>query len=174
MKSINQYISLSNERISSIDNYISVLNERISSIDDYILEAHKNIQYVDAILVSPDDEILILQRANYMKKFPSKWGLVGGHVDDKDKDNRSAIKREIKEETGYELTWNEEHEAKVFEKITHEDGSSTEYWIIKLETKPEIKISREHRKFIWFSEESKTVYKFIPDVFQIIQKYYNL
>ena len=33
-----------------------------------------------------------------MKKFPGKWGFVGGHVDDKDKDNRSAIKREIKEE----------------------------------------------------------------------------
>jgi 8-oxo-dGTP pyrophosphatase MutT (NUDIX family) len=159
MKSINQYISLS--------------NEKISSIDDYILEAHKNNQYVDAILVSTDDEILILQRANYMKKFPGKWGFIGGHVDDKDKDSKSAIKREIKEEIGYELTWNEEYEAKVFDKIIHKDGSSTEYWLIKLEAKPEIKISREHRKYEWFSEESKNNYKWMPEVFQLIQKYYN-
>lgn len=146
----------------------------MKSINQYIIsEAHKNIQYVDAILVSPDDEILILQRANYMKKFPGKWGFIGGSVDDKDKDNRSAIKREIKEETGYELTWNEEHEAKVFEKITHEDGSSTEYWIIKLETKPQIKISKEHRRFEWFNEDSKNNYKWMPNVFQLIQKYYN-
>jgi hypothetical protein len=38
MKNLNQYISLSNEKISSIDDYISMSNERISSIDDYIQE----------------------------------------------------------------------------------------------------------------------------------------
>jgi 8-oxo-dGTP pyrophosphatase MutT (NUDIX family) len=159
MKSINQYISLS--------------NEKISSINDYILEAHKNTQYVDAILVSPDDEILILRRANYIKKFGGKWGFVGGHVDDKDKDNRSAIKREIKEETGYELTWNEEHEAKIFDNIKHSDNSETEYWIIKLETKPDIKISKEHSKYEWYTVENNKDYKWVPEIFQIIQKYYN-
>lgn len=41
MKSINNYISFSNEKISSIDDYISVSNERISSIDDYINEKLK-------------------------------------------------------------------------------------------------------------------------------------
>lgn len=41
MKSINNYISFSNEKISSIDDYISVSNKRISSIDDYINEKLK-------------------------------------------------------------------------------------------------------------------------------------
>lgn len=130
-------------------------------------------RYVDAILVSPDDKILILRRANYMKKFGGKWGFVGGSIDNKDKDSKAAIKREIKEEIGYELTWNEEHEMKMFDKINHQDNSSTEYWLVKLEVNPEIKISREHSKYEWYEIENDKDYKWMPDVYQIIQKYYN-
>lgn len=145
----------------------------MKNLIDYINESQETKQYVDAILVSPDDEILILRRANYIKKFGGKWGFVGGHIDDKDKDSKSAIKREIKEETGYELTWNEEHEAKLFDTLIHQDNSSTEYWLIKLETKPKIKISREHSKYEWYNIENDKYYKWMPDVFQLIQKYYN-
>lgn len=140
---------------------ISIINESLQK------------RYVDAILVSPDDKILILRRANYMKKFGGKWGFVGGSIDDKDKDSKAAIKREIKEETGWELTWNEEHEMKLFDKINHQDNSSTEYWLIKLESEPEIKISREHSKYEWYEIENDKDYKWMPDVYQIIQKYYN-
>lgn len=140
---------------------ISIINESLQK------------RYVDAILVSPDDKILILRRANYMKKFGGKWGFVGGSIDDKDKDSKAAIKREIKEETGYELTWNEEHEMKMFDKINHQDNSSTEYWLVKLEVNPEIKISREHSKYEWYEIENDKDYKWMPDVYQIIQKYYN-
>lgn len=140
---------------------ISIINESLQK------------RYVDAILVSPDDKILILRRANYIKKFGGKWGFVGGSIDDKDKDSKAAIKREIKEETGWELTWNEEHEMKLFDKINHQDNSSTEYWLIKLESEPEIKISREHSKYEWYEIENDKDYKWMPDVYQIIQKYYN-
>lgn len=144
----------------------------MKSIQDYITESQVK-HYVDGILISPDDEILILRRANYMKKFSGKWGFVGGSIDDKDKNSKAAIKREIKEETGWELTWNEEHEAELFDKIIHEDGSITEYWLIKLETKPEIKISREHSKYEWYEIENNKDYKWMPNIYQIIQKYYN-
>lgn len=140
---------------------ISIINESLQK------------RYVDAILVSPDDKILILRRANYMKKFGGKWGFVGGSIDNKDKDSKAAIKREIKEEIGYELTWNEEHEMKMFDKINHQDNSSTEYWLVKLEVNPEIKISREHSKYEWYEIENDKDYKWMPDVYQIIQKYYN-
>lgn len=140
---------------------ISIINESLQK------------RYVDGILVSPDDKILILRRANYMKKFGGKWGFVGGSIDNKDKDSKAAIKREIKEETGWELTWNEEHEMKLFDKINHQDNSSTEYWLIKLESEPEIKISREHSKYEWYEIENDKDYKWMPDVYQIIQKYYN-
>lgn len=140
---------------------ISIINESLQK------------RYVDAILVSPDDKILILRRANYMRKFGGKWGFVGGSIDSKDKDSKAAIKREIKEETGWELTWNEEHEMKIFDKINHQDNSSTEYWLVKLEVNPEIKISREHSKYEWYEIENDKDYKWMPDVYQIIQKYYN-
>lgn len=145
----------------------------MKSIINYINESQDIKRYVDCILVSPDDKILILRRANYMKKFGGKWGFVGGSIDDKDKDSKAAVKREIKEETGWELTWNEEHEMKMFDKINHKDNSSTEYWLVKLETEPEIKISREHSKYEWYEVENNKNYNWMPDVYQIIQKYYN-
>ena len=95
--------------------------------------------YVDGILVSEDERILILRRANYMENFGGQWGFVGGSVDKKDKNNKEAIIREIKEETKIELTFNEQHNMKVIDKQGHERedgsiGSDTEYWLIKLET----------------------------------------
>lgn len=144
----------------------------MKNITQYINESQEK-QYVDGILISPDDKILILRRANYMKRFGGKWGFIGGSIEDKDKNSKEAIKREIKEETGYELTWNEEYEAKLFDKIKHQDGSTTEYWIVKLESEPEIKISREHSKYEWYEIENDKDYKWMPDVYQIIQKYYN-
>lgn len=145
----------------------------MKSLIAYINESQDIKRYVDGILITPDDKILILRRANYMKKFGGKWGFVGGSIEDKDKDSKSAIKREIKEETGYELTWNEEHEMKLFDKINRKDNSSTEYWVIKLEGNPSIKISKEHSKYEWYEVENNKDYKWVPDVFQIIQKYYN-
>lgn len=136
--------------------------------------------YVDGILVSEDEKILILRRANYMKNFGGYWGFVGGSVDKKDKDNKEAIIREIKEETGLDLTFNEKHKMKAIDKQEHlrEDdsvGSDTEYWLIRLETSPEIKISREHSKFEWVGpDEIKSKNrKFMPDVFHYIQKYFG-
>ena len=62
---------------------------------------------------------------------------------------------------------------KKFDTIKNDDGSISEYFIVKLESKPNIKISREHSKYDWFNIKSKINYKWMPDVFQLIQKYYN-
>ena len=136
--------------------------------------------YVDGILVSEDNKILILRRANYMKQFGGCWGFVGGSVEDKDKDNKTAIIREVKEETGIELTFNEQHKMKIYGKQEHEIedgsiGSDTEYWLIQLETTPEIKISREHSKYEWVGPEEikERNRKFVSDVFHYLQKYFN-
>lgn len=152
-------------------------------ITDWINENKEEIKhYVDGILVSEDDKILILRRANYMKLFKSCWGFVGGSIDNKDKDGKEAIVREVKEETGIELSFNEQRNMKKVDKQGHEKedgsiGSDTEYWLIKLENNSEdinIKISKEHSKYEWIDEsilEEKT-YKFMPDVFHYIQKYF--
>lgn len=139
--------------------------------ENYINESSEK-HYVDALLIA-DDKLLILRRANYMKKFGGHWGLVGGSIDNKDKNSKDAIIREIKEETGIELTFNEQRKMKMAEKRKHEDNSDTEYWIVNLESTPDIKISREHSKYEWVDEHilSTKNYKFIPYVFQVIQKY---
>ena len=146
-----------------------------------LFENKDNVKhYVDGILVSEEGKILILRRANYMKHFHGQWGFVGGSVEEKDKDNKAAIIREVKEETGIKLTFNEEHNMKVFGKQEHENedgsiGADTEYWLIQLETNPEVKISKEHSKYEWVGPEEvrERNRNFMPDVFHYMQKYFD-
>ncbi len=144
------------------------------SLENYITE-NLSKHYVDALLID-DDKLLILRRANYMRKFGGYWGLVGGSIDNKDKNSKEAIIREIKEETGIELSFNEKHKMKMLEKRKLDDNSDTEYWIVHLESTPDIKISREHSKYEWIdiNKISSKNYKFIPGLFQIIQKYWEV
>ena len=146
----------------------------MKSIEQYIQEAQENQKvYANMILLNHDeDKVLILRRANYMKKFRGMCGFPGGSVDSKDKDAKAAAVRELKEETGIELSWNEEYKCKLYDKITNDDGSISEYYKATLETEnlPEIKISREHASYEWFDEKSKANHKWMPDVFQLIQK----
>jgi 8-oxo-dGTP pyrophosphatase MutT (NUDIX family) len=149
-------------------------------ITDWINENKGEIKhYVDGILVSDDEKILILRRANYMKNFGGQWGFVGGSVDKKDKNNKEAIIREIEEETKIKLTFNEQQKMKAIDKQEHENNGSvvsdTEYWLIKLESNPDVKISREHSKYEWIDADTfkNKTFKFMPDVFHYIQKYFN-
>lgn len=154
----------------------------MKSLKELILE-NEIRHYVDGILVNKDtDEILLLQRAGYLKLFGGKWGFIGGSIENSDKSAKDALIREIKEETGIELSFNEKNSMKSFGKQEHLGGSNddivvsdTEYFIIELETKPEIKLSREHSRYKWFDKESikEKQGKCIPDVFHYIQKYYD-
>lgn len=154
----------------------------MKTLKELILE-NKIHHYVDGILINKDtDEILLLQRAGYLKLFGGKWGFIGGSIENSDKSAKDALIREIKEETGIELSFNEKNSIKSFGKQEHLGGpnddivvSDTEYFIIELETKPEIKLSREHSRYKWFDKESikEKQGKCIPDVFHYIQKYYD-
>ena len=62
---------------------------------EYITES--STQFTD-IIVECNNEILLLRRANYMKRFGGKWCLPGGHID-KQETSKTAILRELKEET---------------------------------------------------------------------------
>lgn len=152
----------------------------MKSLKEIILESKNVHHYVDAIIVNPDDELLLLQRAGYIKQFGGKWGFVGGSIDNKDKSPKDALIREIKEETGIELTFNENHAIKQLYKKNHlnnddEVVSDTEYFIVELESKPEVKLSREHSRYKWFDRNSikDKQNKCVPDVFNIIQRYYE-
>ena len=136
--------------------------------------------YVDGILVSKDNKILILRRANYMRQFGGKWGFVGGSIDKKDKTNQEAVIREIKEETQIGLSSSEISNMKCVDKQGHERedgsiGSDTEYWLVKLESEYNIKISREHAKYEWVDENNfkDKQGKYMPDIYHYIDLYYK-
>lgn len=148
----------------------------MKDITAFINENKEVKHYADGILFNKDtNEILLLQRAGYVKPFGGKWGFVGGAIDKKDKSPKDALIREIKEETGIELSFNEEHSMKPFGKEVHDNGSDSQYFIVNLETKPEVKISREHSRYKWFNEETikEKQTKCIPGIFQYIQKFYD-
>ena len=154
-----------NALIKYDDDEDKILQESINESQD------EPKRYSNMILMNPDeDAVLILRRANYMRKFRTMWGFPGGSVDQKDKDSKAAAVRELKEETGIELTFNEECKCKKFDSIKNEDGSISDYWIAILEDEHEVKLSREHSKYEWFNEKNKEKHKWMPDVFQIIQK----
>ena len=128
--------------------------------------------YSNIILLNPEkDKILILRRANYIKKFGGMWCFPGGHVDPNDKNPKEAAIRELKEETGIELSWNELSNVKEYDKIKHDnDNSICYYYITTLESNVDVKLSKEHAAYEWYNETSKKNHKWVPDVFQNIQK----
>ena len=117
----------------------------MKSILEKIYEAtqQEHHRYVDVFIVA-DDNVLILQRANYMRKFGGCWGVVGGSIEKTDKDSRAAAK----------------------------DGSTSDFWVVQLDEMPEkIKLSREHRRYMWFNADKRDeIKKWMPDIFQAIQK----
>ena len=155
----------------------------MKSLKEKIKENNEEVHhYVDGILINPDNEILILQRANYLKNFRGQWGFVGGSVEKKDNSNKDAIIREIKEETGIELNDHEKENMKSYEIHEHLGGpndeevvSDTEYWIVKLDEKYDIKISKEHQRYKWVDSESfkEKQGKYMSDVYHYIEKIYR-
>ena len=140
----------------------------MKNLSDFIKESLTSKKYVDGLLINDKNQLLILRRANYMKNFGGKWGVVGGSIE-KNESSKDAILREIKEETGYKLTWNEEHEMKFLTSKVHQNGSSTDYWLIKLEIDPEINISREHSKYEWIDINNIIEdRKWLPDLYEVL------
>ena len=145
----------------------------MKSIIDKIYEATQDNtpihRYVDVFIVA-DDKVLILQRANYMKRFGGCWGVVGGSIEKTDKDSRSAAIRETREETGIEIPYVVQTKMQHLDTVKHKDGSTSDFWVVRMDEIPDVKLSREHRRYTWFNADVKTVYKWMPDVFQAIQK----
>ncbi len=57
---------------------------------------------VDTIVVNDDNQVLLVKRAAHMTKGAGLWAIPGGFVD-RDEATLDAARREVLEETGYEL-----------------------------------------------------------------------
>ena len=154
----------------------------MKTLSQHILEAldgskmtytGKNSKFVDVILENNKGEILILRRANYMKNFRTCWGIVGGAIDNKDKNSVEAAVREVKEETSIEINAAQQLKMKPIFEYKYKNGNHTTVYHIKFENMPEVKISREHSKYEWidFSKEKIDERKWMPEVFSILQKW---
>ena len=147
-------------------------------LSNYINEANDIRHYSDAILIY-DNQVLLLRRSEKDPPYKGYWGFPGGKIKTNE-DSKKAVIREVKEETGIDLTVNEQTKMKNVDKMHYNKQNSvpegeTEYWLVELESSPEIKLSTEHVSYKWVDDNILMAkgMKLIPGVYEIIQKYYN-
>ena len=121
------------------------------------------------IIVICNGELLLLRRANYMKTFGGKWCFPGGHIDKGEK-SETAILRELKEETGIVV----DSVPKLWKTWEYSNGDISDIYKVYLDTKPEVKISREHAQYKWVKidvkELEKHKEKFAGEGYSIIEE----
>lgn len=133
-----------------------------------IINEDKVTDFVD-IFVLVDNEILCLRRANYLKFNRGKWCIPGGSRDLNEKGPKSIV-RELKEETNIII-----NNPKFEFNHDYDNNKSTAVYFIKLDKKPEVKISREHAQYKWltFEQIQNMKEKFPPETIEIINKFFN-
>lgn len=91
-----------NSKLDMSTNYKSGLKPyRTPNLNESDKKLDKNVVVV---IVNDDNKILLLKRGDSSKIWmPNKWSLVGGGVD-KNENPQNACKREIKEETGLDIS----------------------------------------------------------------------
>lgn len=138
----------------------------MKTITELIQELLEHTKYVD-IIVTCGNDVLLLRRANYMKNFRGKWCLPGGHVDSAE-DSKTAIIRELKEETNISIT-----EPELFITYQYQNGGMSDIYYIELYEKPAVKISREHAQYKWVAFEDLVKYdeKWAGETKEILNKF---
>ena len=131
---------------------------------EYINESS---QQFTAIIVECNEEILLLRRANYIKRFGGKWCLPGGHIDNNES-SKIAIIRELKEETNISID-----NVNFFTNYKYMSGDTSDIYYIILTEKPNVKISREHAQYKWVSRNDIHNYeqKFAGDTYELLKIY---
>lgn len=144
------------------------------TIKEYINENTSTRKYVDIMLLDQDMKLLVVRRANYMKRFRGLWGMPGGSIDNKkDVDSQHAASRELREETSISLTGEEITKMKRLTTLSHHDGSTTTIWQAQIEHERNIKLSGEHSKYEWIALNSEEINKkrWIPQIKEFLLDY---
>ena len=61
----------------------------MKTIKTYIKESQTIKKFTD-IIIECNGELLLLRRANYIKRFGGKWCIPGGHCDDNELSEKTA------------------------------------------------------------------------------------
>lgn len=126
----------------------------LAKIGQYVLIANKN------------NRILLLERQR-----SKEWSLPGGRLNKNDKDWKAALVREVREETGLNIT-----ELNPFAIKLIEDPYQIKYCVYftaKYSTANNLKISQEHSSYKWVNLEDMSQMKFDdePKVRQVLEQY---
>jgi len=110
----------------------------------------KIMHYSVGAVIRKGGKILMIDRV----KFPFGWACIAGHVNEGE-DSISALKREVKEETGFEI---EDYNLLAEEEIDLEEcsrGIEVHNWhVFECEVEGYLKIDPNESKFFgWFSKE---------------------
>jgi 8-oxo-dGTP pyrophosphatase MutT (NUDIX family) len=120
-----------------------------------------------AVIISPEDKILILKRPSGLREedFPSKWCLVGGGALEGETPLQNVI-REVSEETGIQL------EPNILNYLLNKQNGDKNYYFFYVITNQQPKIMNvldEHEDFKWIKADEIDRYDMIKDTQKIIK-----
>jgi 8-oxo-dGTP diphosphatase len=117
-----------------------------------------------AVIVDGDNKILLLKRSSDPKIWqPSKWALVGGGIE-KDETPEQAVKREIKEETGLDIS----KFIKSFS-IQKNPDSIEHIFACRYDGEPtDIKLNEENTNYGWYDVEEMKFLDIVPHLIEYI------
>lgn len=105
------------------------------------LKLSKHQSYSDVVVFNSDGRLLLLKRTDNDTFEPSKYGFVGGKIENGESPDLAA-KREMFEESGIET------DISFLTKFKNQDGSITHYFTCVYDG--EVKLSKEHHSFNFF------------------------
>ncbi|MGM7724207.1 (deoxy)nucleoside triphosphate pyrophosphohydrolase [Metabacillus sp. Hm71] len=127
----------------------------------------KTIKVVAAIIENDENEILCALRSSQMS-LPNMWEFPGGKVE-KDEDIFQAIKREINEELGCQVTG----ETLFHENIYEYDTFKVHLLCITCKITEGIPLQTEHAKLIWLKRENLDSLRWAPADLPAVEKLIN-
>lgn len=102
-----------------------------------------------AVLLDKNSDFLLLKRSDTHPGLAGFYDLPGGRVE-LSEDSRTAVIREIKEETGLELTVDQVRVMYTITKLMHGRSYPTMLYLVRVdEEKPPVTISWEHQSYEW-------------------------
>ena len=125
-------------------------------------------------LVECDGKIVLLHRQDY-KMEGNKWDLPAGKVDKTDLDKKSAMLRELREETGLTISEKELNFHKTFYVSHLGFNFFYHYFNVKLQQIPDIVISKgEHKAFVWVTPSEALTMPLVLDEEHCMKDYFGI